>query len=190
MGIGGKAFVVQWMAQTFDAKGQNLRKPFQLLKYYDHLSSEGTSDSSMQFKISPDGSTLLVNPRTTNFFARGINQDTSEWIEAFDTTTGRSLWKRILTQRGAQNDNLRTTAFSTNSNVIAFLISQYKKGVLQRNVLELRNTRTGGVFRQLNTYSSGRSTLADWWMQFSPDGKLLAVPQHDRLELWDVSDLH
>ena len=185
-----KKFAVQWMAQVFDAQGRKLRKPFPLLKCFDRSNSRGTSGSSMQFNVSPDGKTLLIKPRTSDFLAQGIFQESSEWLEAFDTTTGHSLWKRVLTQPGTQNDLLKATTFSPKSNVAAFFISQHRGGAFQNNLLEVRNTRTGSVLGLLNTYSAAESRLAGVYMQFSPDGKLLAVPQDDRLELWDVSDLN
>lgn len=186
---GEKHFVVQWMAQLFDAQSRKVRKPFTLCKSFDRWSSQGASGSSMEFYSSPDGKTLLIHPRTADFFAKSIYQGMNEWIEAFDTTTGRSLWKRALTQRGSQNDLLRAITFSPKSNVMALLITKYKGGFSQGGIIELRNTRTGDTLRQLAVGPSTQNYMIGLYTQFSPDGKLLAVPQDDRLELWDVSDL-
>lgn len=187
---GEKHFVVQWMAQLYDAQGRKLRQPLALFKYFDHSSNVGGSGSSMEFCSSPDGKTLIIRARTSDFFAKGIKQETDEWIEAFDATTGRSLWNRFLTQHNKQNGLLRAIAFSPNSNATALLIDQYQGAVLQGGNVELRDTRTGAILRQFEVRPLTQSYTISLYTQFSPDGKLLAIPQDDRLELWDVSDLN
>lgn len=187
---GEKHFVVQWKAQLYDAQGRKLRQAFALFKYFDHSSNVGVSGCEMEFCSSPDGKTLIIRARTVDFFEKDIKQDTDEWIEAFDTTTGRSLWKRFVTQHNKQNGLLRAIAFSPNSDVTAVLIDKYQNGVSQGGIVELRNTRTGGILRQFDVRPLVGSYTVSLYTQFSPDGRLLAIPQDDRLELWDVSDLH
>ncbi len=185
-----KAFVVQWMAQIYDAQGRKLRKPFAFLKYFDFSTGGDYSASAVEFCSSPDGKTLFIHTIIPAFSAGlGVNQDMNEWIEAIDTTTGRILWKRFLTQHNKQNGLLRDIAFSPKSNVTAVLIDRYQGGVLQGGNVELRDTRTGAILRQFEVRPFTQNYAISLYMQFSPDGKLLAIPQDDRLELWDVSDL-
>lgn len=185
-----KAFVVQWMAQIYDAQGRKLRKPFAFLKYFDFSTGGDYSASAVEFCSSPDGKTLFIHTIIPAFSAGlGVNQDMNEWIEAIDTTTGRILWKRFLTQHNKQNGLLRAIAFSPNSDVTAVLIDRYQGGVLQGGNVELRDTRTGATLRRFRVRPLAQNYVISLYMQFSPDGRLLAIPQDDRLELWDVSDL-
>jgi WD40 repeat protein len=185
-----KAFVVQWMAQVYDPQGRKLRKPFALSKYFDFSTGGDYSASAVEFCSLPDGKTLFIHTLIPALSAGlDVKQDTDEWIEAFDTTTGRSLWKRFLTQHNKQNGLLRAIAFSPNSNATALLIDQYQGAVLQSGNVELRNTRKGNILRQFQVRPFTQNYSISLYMQFSPDGRLLAIPQDDRLELWDVSDL-
>ncbi len=55
--------------------------------------------------------------------------------------------------------------------------------------VEVRDLQSGKLLKGNVTSRSSQSYGNDETMQFSPDGRLLAIPQDDRLELWDVSDL-
>ncbi len=179
------SYLVKWIAQIYDQNKQAIKKPFLLKDHFYFYWSGGSNTSSAEFCISPDGKTIITNIET-----RLMNNDVktrqnqTRWVEAFDVRSGRLLWKQEMTRRMPV-----AVAFSPSSAITAIPTRNSGSSKIT-GTIELRDTRTGTILRQMQTRSFD---VANWiieQMQFSPDGKLLAVPQDDRLELWDVSDLN
>ncbi len=174
----------QWIATILNPKTHRIVRSFSLISHYDFKDTDNphrlSSDmqTNMSFCISPDGGTLLtrIEYGALHDDKSGVNQDYCQLLEAFDTLTGRLLWKQDM-----RTESVCTVAFTPSSHFAAI----YN---LSTNNFDIRDVRTGAILQSLQPHAG--STLYSEQMQFSPDGKLLAIPQDDRLELWDVSDLH
>ena len=181
----GKYVKVQFFAEVVDAK-QRSKHRFALTAFNDINIKNRSSFKSIGVAFSPDLRFLFVfmQDRDSRYGAAPPKVT----VEVFDTRSRKSLWRQ------SYNENfVQAVAFSSRG---LLAMSETRGGITVGSNpttwstrTELRSIQTGQLLRVLQKEGiNGLAALNN--MQFSPDGKLLAVPQDDRLELWDVSDLN
>ena len=161
---------VQWKARKVEAGARS----FVVANFVEEAFGDR---SDVSFRVSDDGEILIVCVvvRRVRSLGEKVEQEPMNFVKAFDTTSGKQLW-------GVENSDdfgfPWAVSFSTR-----FVALRY------RTETQIRQVQSGNLLR--NIYNKQNSSYdGAKFMQFSPDGKLLAVPQDDRLELWDVSDLN
>ena len=179
----GKYVKVQFFAEVVDAK-QRSKHRFALTAFNDINIKNRSSFKSIGVAFSLDLRFLFVFMQDRD--GRVFAAPSKRVIEVFDARSRKSLWRQNY------DDNFNAVAFSSRG-TLAIAQTQGRGSANGPSTwstrTELRSIQTGQLLRVLQKEGiNGLAALNN--MQFSPDGKLLAVPQDDRLELWDVSDLN